>query len=50
MNVGFDIESEDEAGNTLLIIAVQQLQVRLVAGTSAVVWNTQLITGTLGTL
>ncbi|CAM9834566.1 unnamed protein product, partial [Sphacelaria rigidula] len=31
LNVGFDIESEDETGNTLLIIAVQQLQVRLIA-------------------
>lgn len=28
LNMGFNIESEDEMGNTLLLVAVQQLQVR----------------------
>lgn len=27
LNIGFDIESEDEMGNTLLLIAVQQTKV-----------------------
>lgn len=28
LNLGFDMESEDEMGNTLLLVAVQQLQVQ----------------------
>lgn len=28
LTLGFNIESEDESGNTLLLVAVQQLQVK----------------------